>query len=416
MSNVFLSESVPEAPVLPRLLLLTNEPPLTVGAGSIVFHRLFRDYPPERLRVVTNAPLAPAEQSLACRYEHLPLLADRLNRTRFWPLRAAARALGMGNLVSLRRIDRRLEDGFVPDVVVTLMQDSWMYDLAARYARHRRLPLVLFIHDLAFGFEPVAPWLRSAQRRRDAAVYRQAAARLCVSQGMADHFLAEFGVPGEVMLPPHSDQLPIQQPERCERLKQPGRLVLGYAGGLHYGYGEQLLAILPVLRSTGTKIELFGPTPGGSVAALQAATDVLHFNGYAPTPEEAWRSLLERCDALLQPYLNPPGNHALQYQTHFPSKLGDCLSLGLPVLITGPADASGVKWCTQHPGCALTISDPSPDALIRALERLRGDPEFRVSLAQQGQHAATAFAAGPLREKFCRALTTAEAGPPETVV
>jgi glycosyltransferase involved in cell wall biosynthesis len=391
MSNVFSSGSAPEAPGLPRLLLLTNEPPLTVGAGSIVFHRLFSDYPPERLRVVTNAPPAPAEQRLACRYECLPLLADRLNRTRFWPWRGAARALGMGHLVSLRRIDRRLRDGFVPDVVVTLMQDSWMYDLAARYARRRRLPLVLFIHDLAFGFEPVAPWLRGSQRRRDVAVYRRAAARLCVSQGMADYFLSEFGAPGEVLLPPAADTPPSQTAEACRRLKKPGQLTLGYAGGLHYGYGEQLLAMLPVLRSTGTKIELFGPPPGGSVATLQAATDALHFNGYLTPPERAWEELLKRCDAVLQPYLNPAGGHALQYRTHFPSKLGDCLSLGLPLLITGPTDASGVKWCIQHPGCALVVSDPAPTALAAALRSLQSDASLRVALAGYAQNVAGAF-------------------------
>ena len=393
---------------LPRVLFLTSEAPHTGAAGAIVFHRLLRDYPPDRLLVMTNQPPPPLAGRLACRYVHLPLAADRLNRTRLWPWKAILRSLGASSLPSLGAIDRQLQ-GFTPDVVVTLMQDSWYYDLAARYARHHGLPLVLFVHDLPSGFEPVPGWLASRQRARDAAVYRQAAARLCISRGMADWFLAEYGVPGEVLLPPRGDDTPAQAPETCRVLKIQEQLTLGYAGGLHYGYGEQLLALLPMLRETGTKLEYFGPQPTGVVAALGAATDVIRFNGYAPTPAEAWRTLLARCDVILQPYLNPPGMHELQYRTHFPSKLGDCLSLGLPLLITGPEYASGVSWCAQHSGCALRVTEPSVAALCDALFRLREQPALRQQLASGAQAAALVFDATTLRARFHACLETVHA-------
>lgn len=392
---------------LPRLLFLSSEAPHTGAAGAIVFHRLLRDYPVDRLLVVTNNPPPAVASRLACRYVRLALAADRLNRTRFWPWKAILRSLGASSLPSLGTIDRHLQ-GFAPDVVVTLMQDSWYYDLAARYARRRRLPLVLFVHDLPHGFEPVPDWLTARQRRRDAAVYRQATARLCVSRGMADWFLAEYGVPGEVLMPPRDDDAPHQKPESCRTLKTPGRLTLGYAGGLHYGYGEQLLTLLPVLRETGTRLEYFGPPPAGVVAPLAAATDVIRFNGYAPTSAEAWRTLLARCDAILQPYLNPPGQHERQYRTHFPSKLGDCLSLGLPLLITGPAYASGVAWCLQHEGSALIVTDPTPAAFRAALEKLRLSVDLRVNLATRAQAAAPAFAAPPLRAQLRQMLTATD--------
>lgn len=395
----------------PRILFLSNESPHTAAAGSILFERLFTNYPSERLLVVTNRLPPAGAGRLACRYAHLPLAADRLNRTRFWPWRAALRAWGASTLVSLGRVDAALAD-FTPDVVVTLMQDSWYYDLAARYARRRGLPLVLFVHDLPSGFEPVPRWLASRQRTRDAVVYRQAAARLCISQGMADWFLAEYGVPGNVLLPPRADDFPSQSPLSCRTLKTAGRLTLGYAGGLHYGYGEQLLALLPVLRETGTRLEYFGPQPSGVVAALAAATDVIRFNGYAPTPAEAWRTLLARCDVILQPYLNPPGPHELQYRTHFPSKLGDCLSLGLPLLITGPAFATGLIWCLENGPIAQCVASPDLADLKAALEQLRDSPELRERLATGATAAAGAFDAPLLREQFHSALRRANPAQP----
>lgn len=395
----------------PRLLFLSSEAPHTGAAGAIVFHRLLRDYPPDRLLVVTNHLPPAAAGRLACRYAHLPLAADRLNRTRFWPWRAALRSLGASNLLSLRRVDAVVQD-FAPDVVVTLMQDSWYYDLAARYARRHGRPLALLIHDLPDGFEPVSGGLAARQRARDRAVYRQAAARLCISEGMNDWFTAAFGLPGEVLPPPRDDDTPAQPPEKCRDLKHAGHLTLGYAGGLHYGYGEQLLALLPVLRETGTRLEYFGPPPAGVVAALGAATDVIRFNGYAPTPAEAWRTLLTRCDAVLQPYLNPAGAHERQYRTHFPSKLGDCLTLGLPLIMTGPDYASGVAWCRGQDEIACLVTDPAPPAFAAALLRLRDSGATRIALASRAQAAAAAFAAPPLRARLVhhlRAIAAAHA-------
>lgn len=392
-----------EDPDLPRVLLLSAEVPHSAGAGAIILHRLFQNYPSDKLRVVTNHLPPAGATRLDCRHEHLPLAVDRLNRTRLWPYRAVLRTLGASSLCRLARIDALL-DGFTPDVVVTVMQDSSFYDVAARYARARQLPLVLLVHDLAHGFEPVPGWLRGRQFARDRAVSRQAVSRLCVSAPMAKFFATEFGTPAEVLLPPRSEERFGQPPERCRTLKHPGRLTLGYAGGLHYGYGEQLLKMLPVLRATATVIELFGPKPGGSISSLAGATDVLHFNGYVSPPEAAWRELVSRCDAVLQPYLNPPGAHELQYRTHFPSKLGDCLSLGLPLLITGPDDASGLAWCLEHGSLAQCVMSPASADLKAALEQLRDSPELRERLATAAATAAVAFDAPHLREQLHASL------------
>ncbi|HYC72270.1 MAG TPA: glycosyltransferase [Opitutaceae bacterium] len=380
----------------PRVLLFTNEPPHTAAAGAILFHRLFADYPPDRLLVVSNERIPAGAGRLACRYEYLPLAADRLKRTRLWPWRPVWRALGGAAFVRLGRVHAALR-GFEPDVVVTLMQDSWYYDLAARFARSARLPVVLFVHDVASIFEPVGNWLEPRQRARDAAVYRQAAVRICVSEAQAGWLRDRLGAAAEVIVPPRSPAPVSQPPERCGALKSPDRLTLGYAGGLHYGYGEQLLAMAPELRRSGVRVHVAGPRPAGTVAALAEITDVFTFHGYVSPPERAWALLLNTCDAVLQPYRNPPGAHALQYRTHFPSKLGDMLSLGLPVFLTGPEDAAGIAWCRAHPGCALTVTEPGDATLRGALRRLRDEPAVRVALARAARAVAPAFDPGALR-------------------
>lgn len=392
---------------LPRLLLLSAESPHSASPGGIVLARLLRDYPAERLLVVTNHLPPHDATKLDCRYGYLPLMADRLNRTRFAHWRPVLRAFGASRFVRTSRVDAALA-GFEPDVVVTLMQDSWFYDLAAEFAATRRLPLLLLVHDLAHGFEAVPSWARKRQRQRDDCVVQRACERLCISAPMAEYFRREFGADAGVLHPPRAEEPVRQSPQRAANLHQPGRLTVGYSGGLHYGYGEQLLRMVPALRATGTRVEVFGPRPGGSVAALATLTDVFGFHGLAPTPEQAWLGLLERCDVVLQPYLNPPGPHELQYRTHFPSKLGDALSLGLPLLATGPAYASGVAWCAGHPGSALLVTEPGDDPLRLALTRLRDDSDLRVSIASAGQVAAESLDGFALRQQFYSTLIAAK--------
>jgi len=370
--------------VVPRLLFITNEPPQTGAAGSIILFRLLAEYPSDRLVVVTNRDRPAGSERLGCRYEFFPLKIDRLKNTRIWKWRTILRCLGATRFLQTSKL-QALIGGFSPDLVLTVMQDSWYYELAARVAWRLGKPLVAFGHDLAHGFEPVPEILRASQFAKDRRFLKQCAAKLCVSRGMVRFFEQEFDVPASVLSPPRSATPISQSPERCRVLKTPGRLTLGYAGGLHYGYGEQMLAMLPVLRETGTVVEICGPEPTGHLRILGEAPDVFRFNGYFSPPEAAWSVLLERCDVLLQPYLNPPGPHHLQYQTHFPSKLGDCLALGIPILITGPADASGVEWCLAHPGSAVCVTDPGHAPLREALRGLRDSSKLRTDIARAGQ-------------------------------
>lgn len=378
----------------PKLLFISNEVPHNAAAGSIVLAWLLEDYPTDNLFVITNQ--APPSQALLlkCPYVTIDLPLDRLGQTRFARHRSAARVLGATKFTSTKGIDRVI-GSFKPDIIVTVMQDSWCYDLAAKYAQQHGIPLLLIVMDLAHGFEPVPRWLEKRQLNRDKLIFQQAAGRMLISPGMNEFCEATFGVSGTVLLPgPRASDLPSQPVENCRELKHPGRLTIGYAGGLHYGYGEQIKAMLPVLREQGIMMEICSPLPSGSLASLVENSDVLNFLGYQSPPNRAWTLLLEKCDVVLQPYLNPPLNHELQYRTHFPSKLAGCLSLGLPVLITGPSYASGTRWCIEHPGCACVVDTDEPDALSKTLLRLRDDHDWRVSLASRGKLAAAEFDTG----------------------
>jgi hypothetical protein len=392
------------------VLLLSAEPPHSGTAGGVVMQRWLEGYPADRLLVVSNLRVPSGCTRLPCRYVHLPLGADRLQRTRLWSWRNRLSVLAAARGAPVGAVQRGLGD-FQPQVVMTVMQDSWMYALAARYAQEAGLPLLLTVHDLPQIFEPLSGWWQRRQRARDAAICRQAAARRFISQPMQDWFQRGYGVDGDVLPPPRSDHAPQRDPAASRELHVPGKLSLGYAGGLHYGYGEQLLRLVPDLRATGSHLHLFSPEPSGLVRSLRSVPDVITWHGRETTPEAASRRLISVADVVLQPYLDPPGTHALQYQTHFPSKLGDLLTLGLPLLVTGPADAAGVTWCRARPGSAVVVETGGAHRMSDLLRRLREDGAWRVRLAEIAQRVAAEFEPAPIRQRLWSGLRQLAAAP-----
>ena len=395
---------VAPAPCLPRLLVLSQTIPQTVYAGSILLYRLLQGYPLERLLVAGPAP-HPSARLLGCRAEGLRLSLGRLERTRLSRLVRSLRAWRLLPGPRLGAADRAVRH-FRPEVVVTVMQVQPYYHLAYRYARKHGLPLVLLVHDLAEVFEPVYRWASGRQERRNAEVYRYAARRLCVSPEMGRHLEAKFGVPGEVLYPNRSEDLTPRPAAEALALKQPPHLTLGYAGALGYGYERQMEAMLPAFRETGSRLNLytFDRPPW-------ASPDVVSFRGYAEAAV-TWARVKAECDAVLLPYPWAAGQQDL-YRTHFPSKLTEYLALGMPVLILGPAHATGVKWGLANRSAAVTVSDDDPAAWVAALRRLRDEPALRRSLGEQAVAAGDRdFDPAGIRRQFLAHLSAVTEGGP----
>jgi hypothetical protein len=119
---------------------------------------------------------------------------------------------------------------------------------------------------------------------------------------------------------------------------------LGYAGSLAYGYGEALVDLIPVLREVGARILISTPRPPAKLRELLDATDVVEWMPQRADIGAMWREMQERADVMILPYAFDAGTNELLYRTHFPSKLTEYLGLGMPVVVSGPEFATGVRW------------------------------------------------------------------------
>jgi glycosyltransferase involved in cell wall biosynthesis len=359
--------------------VISDEPPQTGTAGGLLLHRLFADCPPDRLRVLARYVPPIGDPLPGVPYRHLPASWQRFEKSRFNRWKRSLRAIGMVPSVSVDLVDGLLE-GFKPEVVVCVMQHAVYYDAALHYARSKALPLIAIVHDLNEEFEPVLRGFLPAARRRDAEFYRYASRRLCISQEMEQFCREAYGVTGSVMYPNRSEDLAARPLDESSVLKRPPALTLGFAGNMNYGYGEGMLEMLPVIRETGTKVIAFGREPGGEAAALLGARDCFDLRGFVPSAQ-AWDAIKAECDAVWLPYTKANAGMRPLYSRHFPSKLPEYAALGLPVIVTGPDYATGLRWAKRSLGPELTASDEGE--FRRVLEELVSSPSKRRALAEK---------------------------------
>jgi glycosyltransferase involved in cell wall biosynthesis len=205
-----------------------------------------------------------------------------------------------------------------------------------------------------------------------------------------------YGARGSVMYPNRSDALSARPAEESRQLKAPPKLTLGYAGSLSYGYGDRLRELMPDLAGAGVALRLYShDVPAVPIAGAE------HAGGFAA--DVLWERVKRECDGVWLPYSNHEHFQPL-YRTHFPSKLTEYMALGMPVVITGPADATGVKWGLAHPDATLTLPDGGATEIRAALDRLRSDPAARVSIAAASRGGDRDFDPAMIRRQFVNVI------------
>ncbi len=361
----------------PRVLILSDEAPQTGTAGGLLLHRLFAGYPADRLRVLTHHVPALGDPLPGVSYRQMRLPWQRFERSRLHRWKRSLRALGLVPGVSPESMGRLVED-FKPQVVFTVMQHAAYYDAAWRYAQAWKLPLVVAVHDVNDVFEGVFSWAQAAARRRDGAFYRYASRRLCISPEMERLCASLYRAPGVVLYPNRDPLLQARPLAQSGQLRRAPELTLGFAGNLNFGYGEGILQMLPALRAEGVRLVIYGHPPAGAAEPLLDAGEFCEFRGFVASAD-AWEGLKRDSDAVWLPYPDLGGQMERLYRHHFPSKLPEYLALGMPVVVTGPAYATGMRWARRSLGaelCAGHIAD-----FTGVLHRLAIQPARRMQLA-----------------------------------
>jgi glycosyltransferase involved in cell wall biosynthesis len=389
------------------MLIVWNWIPCFHLGGGILMRRLFADFPPDRLWVLTSAqskrnaapfdPTPPPEHQVSVgeiqiNRRWLDKLALLLNHLLLpWTVWRGVR------LVRREKIE-------------AIFTVPWTHYTIAAYLIHRitRLPIYMYAMDdpdgtrNRLGFQPL---LYSLFMPR---IARECRRIWGVSDGMCEYFEQSYGVKCLPLLP--LLDLETFRPKRSGAAScTDGDFHIVFTGSI---YSAQVDAVRRLVRV----VDQEAARDGGALANMRltlytqspaAALDRMGLSGKNVRRDEVQHddisSALAEADVAFLPLsFEPNMRHVVE--TSFPSKTAEYLAAGIPVLVHAPSYSSVARYCSKL-GCGLVVDEPNEEALRSALLRLSRDAALRQELSAKALEVATKnHDAGRIAPMFLRQL------------
>lgn len=290
-------------------------------------------------------------------------------------------------LVAARRLRRSLHRAGAVDPVTAMLMtshDPILMEAGVRAGRALRLPV---LHELTEFPDVVARpgmWGALTQQVYQHRQLPQLDGVLVISSALQDYVSARSATPTRLV----SGIVDLTGCPALPPLQVAGELVIGYAGEISQtkdGVCDLLLAVAAASTELGNRItlrvELVGDDqPPPAQAARRLAMDLglgpqVTFHGRVPHARV--RELLTRCHLLALP--RPPSRQA---DGGFPTKLGEYLSTGRPVVATSVGDLP--RYLRDGDDCAL-IPPGDVAALTRSLVDTATDYDRAKLLGARGR-------------------------------
>jgi glycosyltransferase involved in cell wall biosynthesis len=371
-----------------RLAIVSNVVPPSASGQAIVLAKVLGGRPPGSYVLVATRPqIGPVAG------EPLPAPTELAPEPRFRSAVLNVILLPARVLVQAFRIARAVR-AHAAEVVVGLTGDLWDLPAALIAARLAHARFVACLFD-----DYVHQWpnrvMRAVARRLEPIVLRHASAVLVTNEIFAESVRRRTGVTASIM------RMPGAEVTRGDEPVQQGTIV--YTGAVyaaHFDAFRNLLAAIDRLDANVTLHLHTGTTDEELAAAGISGRLVRH--GHRSAAEVL--VLQARADILFMPLAFEGPYHPELIRTSAPSKLGEYLAAGRPVLAHVQAD-SFVAWYLTRYDCGVVVSERDPAALAAALERLLHDGELRERLVRNARtRAAQDFALPVVWAAFAEAV------------
>jgi glycosyltransferase involved in cell wall biosynthesis len=384
-----------------KVILISSIVPGIAGGGSLVLYHHFKEPGDIDLLVVSGGPV-PGFNHVVIKHRFCSRVFMRVAKTRLrrWGLDCQEFFLPC-NPARVAQICR----SFKPDVILTVAHGGF-WRLALREARASRVPLVTLFQDwwpdLSGTHETIRPFLDKQFR----ALHQNSTVSLCVCEGM----LAALGPhPGAEILHAICSRC---SPSTSHNNGQPavsGELKMIYTGNLG-DYGGMVQAALEATKEhPRIRLEAIGGNPAWPASFRNEMQERGLWHDFVP--QEKLGHWLVTADAFLVAMRFEPRLRRFM-ETSFPSKMIHYAQFHKPIIIWGPEYCSAVRWARVKDS-ALCVTDPSPSALIRALETL--DARGRERWAAKAREAANDdFNPDKIQRQFLDAIKRAVKKPAAT--
>jgi glycosyltransferase involved in cell wall biosynthesis len=181
-----------------------------------------------------------------------------------------------------------------------------------------------------------------------------------------------------------------------------GKFVVGYIGthGLAHAL-DKVLDAAALLRQRSDIAFLFvgGGADRARVETMVAERRLQNVVLLPRQPKKRMPEIWSLCDLVLVPLRDAP-----VFRTVIPSKIFECMGMGIPVLMSLPeGEATAI---VRETGCGLCVPPENPEAMAAAIEDLSADPKTRDQLAAAARAAAPRYSRDELAASMLSVLQT----------
>ena len=179
-----------------------------------------------------------------------------------------------------------------------------------------------------------------------------------------------------------------------------GKFVVGYIGthGLAHAL-DKVLDAAALLQHRSDIVFLFvgGGADRARVEAMVPERRLHNVVLLARQPKERMPEIWSLCDLVLVPLRDTP-----VFRTVIPSKIFECMGMGIPVLMSLPeGEATAI---VRDAGCGVCVPPENPGAMAAAIEELSADREKRDRLAAAASAAAPSYSRDELAASMLSVL------------
>lgn len=284
-----------------------------------------------------------------------------------------------------------------PDVVVATSPQFFCAIAGWAVSVVKRRPFVFELRDFwPASIVAVGAMRRSfiiqALERVEMFLYRRAAAIVAVTEAFRRELIARGIEARKIHVVVNGVDATQYQPRPRSRaleveLGLQSKFVAGYIGTHGLAHALDKVVEAAVLLSQRKDIVFLFVGGGASRARLEAMVAERKLTNVvllARQPKERMPEIWSLCDAALVPLRDAP-----VFKTVIPSKIFECMGMGIPILMSLPeGEATGIVRAT---GCGVCVPPEDSAAMAAAIERLAGRPDDRQRLATAARAAAPLY-------------------------
>lgn len=280
------------------------------------------------------------------------------------------RGLRLHKFLSLRKnvklLSQLIEDHKV-DYVLSPFPDEYFLTLGRLSAKKSGVKFLPWFHNTYI--ENRTGILKLLARRLQHKAFEQAHLILSISEGLTDYYRSSYpDYRFETMLHPFNvdqDTIPIDDQ------KSTASISIAYTGGLNESCRESAVRCAKwITNDSRLKLHIFGNKNAKLFKGYGVDVSNAIIHGFLA--EDEFRTRLADCDILFVPHGFSGSRSQIEYNTIFPTRTIQLLTIGRPILVNSPEGVSYTKWMQDSESAVVVTSDRKED-FIDAINRIADD-------------------------------------------